>query len=147
MSISEQAASEEKEVAAVVRRFANNKFDVDGFLATWDDEAGEVLYQAEERLAPFFTLDDVKAYFEGLADVIRAVRDVGVVDYKVRLLGDVATVYTRAWCRISFARVPRPVDGQVRQSFVLRRRPDGWRIVEYHESRQAPGFEEATGEW
>jgi ketosteroid isomerase-like protein len=33
-------------------------------------------------------------------------------------------------------------DGEVRCSFVLRRTPDGWRLVHYHESRLV-GVDEA----
>jgi ketosteroid isomerase-like protein len=43
--------------------------------------------------------------------------------------------------------VPESVDGQIRQSFFLRKRADGWKIVHYHESRQPTGFERAVGDW
>lgn len=140
--------TDEEAILATLRRFSRafDSFDTEQFMSTWDDEAA-IVYQPEELLRPIFDRDDLRAYFDHLPDVIRRFNDNRVIDFKLQVDGDVATVYVRFWSRISFAKVPQTADGQIRQSFVLRRRDDEWRLVHYHESRQASGMEEAVGDW
>lgn len=141
--------AERDAVVAVVRRFSRafDRFDTEQFLSTWDADAEQIVYQPEELRDAIFDLEALRRYFDNLPSVIRGFRDIQVLDFKLDVDGDVATLYVRFWCRIAFARVPQTADGQIRQSFVLRRRADGWRIVHYHESRQAAGMEEAVGAW
>jgi ketosteroid isomerase-like protein len=136
-------------VLGVVRRFSRafDNFDTDAFLSTWDSDAPSIVYPAEELSYALFGFDALRVYFTNLPNVIRDFRDIKVLDMKIAVDGDYATVYVRFSCRISFAAVPQVSDGQIRQSFVLRRRMAGWRIVHYHESRQAAGMEAAVGEW
>lgn len=140
--------TDEEAILATLRRFSRafDSFDTEQFMSTWDDEAA-IVYQPEELLRPIFDRDDLRAYFDHLPDVIRRFNDNRVIDFKLQVDGDVATVYVRFWSRISFAKVPQTADGQIRQSFVLRRRDGEWRLVHYHESRQAAGMEEAVGDW
>lgn len=143
-----ETKTDQDAILATLRRFSRafDSFDTDQFMSTWDEEA-EIVYQPEELLHPIFDRDDLRAYFDHLPEVIRRFNDNRVIDFKLQTHGDLATVYVRFWSRISFAKVPQTADGQIRQSFVLRRRDDGWRLVHYHESRQAAGMEEAVGDW
>jgi hypothetical protein len=143
-----ETKTDQDAILATLRRFSRafDSFDTEQFMSTWDEEA-EIVYQPEELLYPIFDRDDLRAYFDHLPEVIRRFNDNRVIDFKLQTHGDLATVYVRFWSRISFAKVPQTADGQIRQSFVLRRRDDGWRLVHYHESRQATGMEEAVGDW
>jgi uncharacterized protein (TIGR02246 family) len=143
------AAQETDAVVDVVRRFSRafDTFDVDQFIDTFDDEASAIVYQPEELRHAIFHLDALRDYFANMPNVIQGFRDIKVIDFQVDIEGETATVYVRFWCRISFARVPQTADGQIRQTFVLRKRKDGWRIAHYHESRQATGMEAAVGSW
>jgi ketosteroid isomerase-like protein len=133
----------------VLRTFSSafQTFDTDSFMSTWDEQAPAIVYQPEELRHAIHSLTELRAYFEHLPEVVRAMHDVKVIDFRLDVDGDVATVFVRFWCRIAFAQVPEVSDGQIRQSFVLRRRAAGWKLVHYHESRQAAGFERAVGEW
>jgi ketosteroid isomerase-like protein len=138
----------EAEVLDVLRRFsaAFNTYDTESFMSTWDEDA-PLVYQPEELRYPILSLADLREYFDNVPNVVRHMHDVKVIDLKISIEDGVALVYVRFWCRIAFTKVPETSDGQIRQSFVLRRRSSGWRLVHYHESRQAPGFERAVGEW
>jgi ketosteroid isomerase-like protein len=141
--------AEEQAVLGVLRTFSGafTTFDTDSFMSTWDEEAASIVYQPEELRHALFSLEELREYFDNLPNVVRAMHDVKVIDFRTSVDGEVATVFVRFWCRIAFARVPEVSDGQIRQSFVLRRRDAGWKLVHYHESRQAAGFERAVGEW
>lgn len=141
--------TEEKDVVNVLRTFSGafNTYDTDAFMSSWDETAESIVYQPEELRHAIFTLEDLRAYFDNVPNVVRTMHDVKVIDFKINIEGDVAMVFVRFWCRIAFAQIPETSDGQIRQSFILRRRPAGWKLVHYHESRQAPGFERAVGEW
>lgn len=143
------AKQREEQVVKVLRRFsgAYNTFDTDSFMSAWDEDAERIVYQPEELRYPILDLAKLREYFDNVPNVVRKMHDVRVIDFQIDIEGDMATVYVRFWCRIAFAKVPETVDGQIRQSFILRRRGEDWKLVHYHESRQAPGFERAVGEW
>jgi ketosteroid isomerase-like protein len=133
-----------KTIGTFTRAFQG--FETDTMTAVWTDdyitstdETG-IIYQAEERLAPIFTIADLKKYADNLPNVLSHLEDVSLLDRKVSIAGDVAYAYIRFWCRAVMTS-GAAVDGQVRQTFILRKRDDGWAIVHYHESRQSPGFE------
>jgi uncharacterized protein (TIGR02246 family) len=143
------AATDETDVMDVVRRFSQtfDTLDVDQFIKLWANEASLIVYQPEELLSPIYDLKSLRAYFANLANVIRGFRDTKVIDLRIDVTGDTATVFVRFWTRIAFAREAKVLDGQIRQTFLLRRRDDRWRLVHYHESRQVPGLESVSGDW
>ncbi|MBS1886449.1 MAG: nuclear transport factor 2 family protein [Actinobacteria bacterium] len=138
-----------EEIVTVLRRFsaAFNSHDTDSFMSTWDETAEKIVYQPEELRFPILSLSALREYFDNVPNVVRRMHDIRVIDFEIDVEGDVAMVYVRFWCRIAFAKVPETVDGQIRQSFILKRRGEEWKLAHYHESRQAPGFERAVGEW
>jgi ketosteroid isomerase-like protein len=140
---------ERSAVVGVVRQFSEafGRFDVDALIGLWDDSARRIVYLPEELREPIFDLKALRAYFENVPNVVRRMHDVKVIDFELDVDREVATVFVRFWARIAFAKVPETVDGQIRQSFVLRKRDAGWKLVHYHESRQAAGFERAVGDW
>jgi ketosteroid isomerase-like protein len=144
-----QRENEQDAVMRVVKKFSRSfdNFDTNAFMSTWDADAANIVYQPEELRYAIFDMEGLRVYFDNLPNVIRRFHDVKVLDLKLTIDEDFATVYVRFWCRIAFARVPETADGQIRQSFVLRKRNDTWRILHYHESRQAAGMEAAVGQW
>lgn len=137
-----------KTVMKVLRQFSDAvaNEDADAYMAAWDDSA-EIVHMPEELRYAIFDQKALRAYFDNVPNVVKAIHDVKVIDFKVDVEGDAAHAFVRFWGRLSFAKVPEVLDGQIRQSFFLRRRADGWKIVHYHESRQPPGLERAVGEW
>ena len=140
---------DEKEIKQVLRHFTRcfSTYDAEGFVKIWDDQADFIVYQPEELPHAFFSIAELREYANNLKNVVKGMGDVKVIDFKIVVDGDFATVFVRFWARLSFMKVPQVVDGQIRQSFVLRRREDGWKLTHYHESRQAAGFEQAVGTW
>lgn len=151
--MSTDAATDTKQqqqaVMKVLRQFSDayNSFDTDAFMATWDDSAERIVHMPEELRSAIFDRKALRDYFDNVPNVIKGMHDVKVIDFELDVEGDSAAVFVRFWARLSFARVPESVDGQIRQSFFLRKRADGWKIVHYHESRQPTGFERAVGDW
>jgi uncharacterized protein (TIGR02246 family) len=146
-----EPSADEKAVVDVIRRFARafGNHDTEQFMAVWDHEYGDrIVYQPEEIGTDVRGLDGIRAYFEHVPQVVRALREVKTIDFRVELISDdFALVHNRFWCRLALHKRPFTYDGQVRQSFVLRKRDGEWRVIHYHESRQSPGFEEAVGQW
>jgi ketosteroid isomerase-like protein len=144
-----EAPPETSDVMLVVRTFSRcfDDFDTDRFISLWDDQASLIVYQPEELHSTIFNLSALRAYFASLPNVIRGFRDTKVIDLRSDITGDTATVFVRFWTRISFAREARVLDGQIRQTFLLRRRDNRWKLVHYHESRQVPGLESVSGDW
>jgi ketosteroid isomerase-like protein len=147
--LSTDPKQEQQAVTKVLRQFSSayNTFDTDAFMATWDDTADRIVFMPEELRYAIFELHALRDYFDNLPAVIKGMHDVKVIDFELDVDGDAAVVFVRFWARLSFAKVPESVDGQLRQSFFLRKRADGWKIVHYHESRQPTGFERAVGDW
>lgn len=143
------AKDEQAAVAKVIRKFSDafGRFDVDALMDLWDDSIERIVYQPEELRYAIFDRGALREYFENVPNVVRRLHDVKVIDFEIDIEGDSAVVFVRFWGRIAFAKVPETVDGQIRQSFVLRKRDAGWKLVHYHESRQAAGFERAVGDW
>jgi uncharacterized protein (TIGR02246 family) len=140
----------EQAVLDVIRRFARafTDRDTDAFMSLWDAEYGDrIVYQPEELCEAVHGREEVRRYFEHVPSVVVAIRDVKPVDLKIEVLGELALVHNRFWCRLALHRNPFVYDGQVRQTFVLRQRDGAWHLLHYHESRQSPGFAEAVGSW
>lgn len=144
--MSERGNSENdiSEVKQVIQRFARAfaQVDVAGLRAVWDEQYPVPVYQPEETLAPMLTKDAVHGYFEHLPEVIRGVTDIQPIDFKVDVLGEVAHAFSRARAKLLFVRSSDTLDGEVRQTFILRKRDGAWRMIHYHESRLTPGLEE-----
>ncbi|PXY18888.1 YybH family protein [Prauserella muralis] len=133
--------SEEEAVTAVMRSFSRavGTFDADLMVSLWDPAAETIVYQPEELHHAIYSRDALHSYIRNLPHVIRGLYDTRVVDRKLEVCGEFAHAYVRFWCRIERPD-DEPVDGQVRQTYLLRKRPSGWFFVQYHESRQVPGF-------
>ncbi|WP_169748009.1 YybH family protein [Pseudonocardia acaciae] len=135
--------SAEREVLRAIGAFtrAIEAHDVEGIVAAWDDQADTVVYQPEEDAAPLLSVAEIRAYAATLHSFFAHAHDVALLDKKVLFLDDrAAHVYLRFWCGLELAS-GRRIDGQIRQSFALVKRDDGWRIAHYHESRKTPGFD------
>jgi len=126
---------------STLRRFSRGiiTFNPDLVLSALDPDDGALVYQPEERPDALHTRADVERYVSTLNRVIGGFADTRVVDTKVDIMGEFAHVYVRFWCRI-YQVDGEPMDGQVRQTFVLRRHDHDWYVRHYHESRQILGF-------
>jgi uncharacterized protein (TIGR02246 family) len=128
-----------KAVAAFSRAFA--AADAEKLAALWDDEFPNPVCQPEETLEPYIGMEAIRSYINHIPEVIEGVTDIRPIDFHVDVVGDVAVAYARAEATLRFARENATLPGQVRQTLVLRRRDDGWRLIQYHESRLTPGLE------
>lgn len=114
-------------------------FEPTPIVQSLDPDSDGLTYQPEERPDALTSRDEVQRYIEKLDQVIGGFADTRVIETKIDVIGEIAHVFVRFWCRIH--RVDGDfVDGQVRQTFVLRSRGNTWFIRHYHESRQIPGF-------
>jgi ketosteroid isomerase-like protein len=127
------------------RAFSAPAVDVAELIALWDVEYPDPIYQPEELEAPLRSWPDLRAYFESLPTQITGVSDIHPLDMRVDVVGDVAYAYTRTSGSLGLVRRDEPLEGEVRQTFVMRRRDAEWRLVHHHESRMTPGLEDAVG--
>jgi ketosteroid isomerase-like protein len=135
----EPVATDERDVLRAIRAFIRTfeNFDVEAMVAAWDDKAEQIVYQPEERAAPMFSIAEVREYARTLPDFFVKATDVSLIDKKVLVMGGAtAHVYIRLSCSIELTS-GRHINGQLRQSFMLTKRDETWRLVHYHESRQS----------
>jgi ketosteroid isomerase-like protein len=132
-----------KAVRTAVGRFARAFAATDGsaLARLWDDEYPYPAYQPEEIDAPLLNVADIFAYFDNLKSVIRGVFDIEPRHLQLDVIGDFAHVFSTATATLVFVREDVRLEGEVRQSFVLRKRAGEWRFIHYHESRLTPGLE------
>ena len=125
-------------ISGFIRTFEN--FDVEAMVAAWDDKADQIVYQPEERIAPMFSIAEIREYARTVPHFFAKATDVSLIDKKVTVLGGAtAHVYIRLWCSIELTS-GRRINGQLRQSFMLTKRDGAWLLVHYHESRQSLDF-------
>ena len=67
-------------------------------------------------------------------------RDQSVKEFEADVIGDMAWVFLRGTITFDIPGLSEPVSGLARQTFILRKTPDGWKVIHYHESRETPGL-------
>jgi ketosteroid isomerase-like protein len=129
-------------VKKVVRRWARtfSSKDLEGVLATWDRTYPHIIYQAEEFPDPLRGWSEVEHYYRTFLPLISNLRDQSIIDFEVDVLGDVAWCYMRGTITFDIAGSTTSVSGEVRQLFLFRRTSGGWKIIQYHDSRETPGL-------
>jgi ketosteroid isomerase-like protein len=112
--------------------------DVDGLRNLWDNTYDGLIYQAEEFAGPLTTWIQIKHYYrEVLSKVILRVERWHRTGLWIRTFGDTAYAYATTDFTMVVKNVSQPYRGTVRQTFLVRRLNDGWKIVHYHESLQS----------
>lgn len=140
-----QPQDDARAVRRVIAQFSSGIANLDpaAMYAVWDRDYEGGVYQPEELVEPLFTAEEVRDYLDKFPSILEEASDIRSLDFRVDVLGDVAHAYSRSSARLTFHKLPEPVEGEVRQTFVLRKRDGQWRFIHYHESRVTPGFEEA----
>jgi ketosteroid isomerase-like protein len=131
-------------VKKVIRRWARafaNK-DLPAVFEAWDQDYPNIIYQAEEYPDPLRGWAEVDHYYRGIAKLAQNFRDQSVVDFDVDVIGDVAWCYLRGTTTFDILGSEQIVTGLVRQVFLLRKTAGGWKIIQYHDSREVPELRE-----
>lgn len=136
--------SQRDEVTRVVRRWAKAfaSGDADGVLAQFDSEYASLLHQPEEFPGPIRGWDDLTHYYRRMVELSTNMRDHALAEIEADVVGETAWCYLRGSVTFDIAGSDASVSGEARQSFLLRRRGDEWKIIHYHESRETPGLRE-----
>jgi ketosteroid isomerase-like protein len=134
--------AEKDAVRKVIRRWARafGAKDVAAVLETWDRDYENIIYQAEEFPDPLRGWAEVEHYYREIAKLAQNFRDQSVIDFEVDVLGDVAWCYLRGTTTFDILGSDQMVTGLVRQMFLLRKTPGGWKIIQYHDSREVPAL-------
>jgi uncharacterized protein (TIGR02246 family) len=140
--------SDVEQVGSLVRRWARafSSNDAETIMALWDEDYRHSLHQAEEFPDPMRGREEIRAYNENMASQAKNFRDPSVTDFLVDVIGDTAWCYLRGDITFDLPELDKPIKGQARQTFLLRRTPAGWRIIHYHESRETPGLRDPLRE-
>lgn len=132
------------EIVSTIKRWARafSAGDAETIMSLWDRSYPELIHQAEEFPDPLRGWDEIERYNHAMAKNASGHRDHGVHDLVADVLGDVAWCYLRGSITFDWPGLDKPIAGQARQLFLLRRRPNGWKFIQYHESRETPGLRE-----
>lgn len=130
------------DVKNVIKRWANafGRNDAEAILDLWDEGYSPLMYQAEEFPDPLRGYEELKHYMTAMMDTAENIRGQALADLEADVMGDVAWCYIRGSITFDIPGLDQPIDGEARQTFVLRRTDGGWKIVHYHESRETPGL-------
>lgn len=115
--------------------------DVDDMLAAFDETFDGLIYLAEEAGMAAVGEPALRTYWERTTKtVLSAVTKwTPIGEVQVVVIDDrTALIFSRLDTRLHIRGIQRPLDGPLRISLLVRRRPsdDRWKIIHYHESRQ-----------
>jgi ketosteroid isomerase-like protein len=131
---------EKDAVKKVIRRWARafSTKDLAAVYETWDQDYPNIIYQAEEFPDPLRGWAEVAHYYREITRLAQNFRDQSVIDFDVDVIGDVAWCYLRGTTTFDILGSDQIVTGMVRQVFLLRKTASGWKIIQYHDSREVP---------
>jgi ketosteroid isomerase-like protein len=131
------AASEQdrQQIAAVIEQYRRGfaTLDVEGLKAIWDKDYDNIIYIAQEKPQPTRGWAAVERYYEDVAGLLERVTVMTVSDLSVDVLGDVAYAYCVFHFEGEMKGRSHIADG--RDTFILRRKGETWKVIHYHESR------------
>lgn len=141
------AAAADVEVEAVkkiVRRWARafSALDAETILSLWDSSYPKIMHQAEEFPDPIRGFDELSHYNRTMMTLASNLRDQSLIDLEADVIGDMGWCYLRGTITFDIPGMKESLRGQARQTFILRKAADGWKIIHYHESRETPGLRE-----
>lgn len=110
--------------------------DIELMLSLFDLESGDLAYQSEENEGPLVTGEALTSYWNRATELIKEVPAWEPLTNKFAVIGDSAFVYTKLQTSLLTTLFPEPFEGELRVTLGLIKRGEGWRIIQYHESRQ-----------
>jgi ketosteroid isomerase-like protein len=142
--MADQLEAERDAVKKVVRRWARafSALDADGILGVWDKSYPKIMHQAEEFPDPIRGWDELSHYNRAMMGLASNLRDQSLIDLEADVIGDMAWCYIRGTITFDIPNLDKPITGQTRQTFILRKTGEGWKVIHYHESRETPGLRE-----
>ena len=142
--MAESVEADREAVKKVVRRWARafSSGDADAVLAVWDRAYPMIRHQAEEFPDPLRGWDELSHYNRTMVRLASGFRDQSVLDLEADVIGDMAWCYLRGTITFDVETMSKPITGVARQTFILHRTADGWKVIHYHESRETPGLRE-----
>lgn len=132
--------AEKDQVRKTIKRWAKafGTKDLAGILAEWDLDYPHIVYQAEEYPDPLRGAKEIEFYYRGITQLAQNLRGQSVIDFDVDVIGEVAWCYLRGTITFDILNSEQKVSGEVRQTFLLRKTERGWKIIQYHDSRETP---------
>jgi len=123
------------EVDEVIREWylALNANDVDRVKSIWDRTYDQLVYIAEENNEALYGWSGVEGYYDGLKS------DVGSVEWKIDdlqtdVIGEAAWAYLTYVVEVEMKSFNRTMTFNGRNTFMLRKTDNQWKIIHYHES-------------
>ena len=130
------ASSQEREqVEAVIHEWnaAANAKDVARLKALWDQDYPQLLYIAEENDEALSDWASISRYYDALPELVLSL-DWKIDGLKVDVVGGVAYAYLSYLVRADVRGIDHTMVLRGRNTFVLHRSWDSWRLIHYHES-------------
>ena len=136
MASSEQ---DRQQIAAVIEQYRLGFATLDAatLTAIWDHSYDNIIYIPLESAQPVRGWAGVEQYYNRVARLLRA-RVMAVSDLSVDVIGDVAYAFCTFHFEGEISGNKHTIDG--RNTFILRRKNEAWKVIHYHESR--PGSSE-----
>ncbi|MEV5303253.1 nuclear transport factor 2 family protein [Amycolatopsis methanolica] len=131
------SANDQKEVVELYKSWcaAFQSLDVSGMKKLFDQEFQGLIYQSEETESPMYTWGEIDAYWDNIPGIVSSIPEWRVLDEKVAVDDDTATVYLKLATHIELVGAKEPLVGVLRATLGARKRDGVWRLVSLHESR------------
>ncbi len=131
---------EHQQIATVIEQYRRGfaTLDVEVLKDIWDQEYDNIIYIAQELAEPVQGWSGVEHYYNGVIESLEQVNLMTISDLSINLLGEIAF----AFCMFHFEggvkgeSKPRIADG--RNTFILRYKEVGWKVIHFHESCPGP---------
>ena len=126
-----------QQVMKVLEKYSTSweAMDWEGLKSIWDRGYDHILYIPEEREQPIRGWTEVEEYFRHAAQSVATMYAMQLSDIVIDVFGDTAYAFCNFYFKADIKRKAETFETGGRNTYILRRRDDGWKVIHYHESR------------
>ncbi len=138
--------SDKEQVQGLIRDWASafGSVDIDRIKGLWDQDYSQLIYIAEENNDHLSSWSEINGYYDAFPSMVNGL-DMNIDNVTVDVIGDAAYGYLTFVAKADIKGVDNPMTFQGRNTFVLRKTGDAWKIIHYHESLSRDRSHETWG--
>ena len=135
------STNDARQIEEVLTKYSRSweAMDWDGLKNIWDRDYPHILYIPEERPQPVSGWNGIEQYFENAAQSVVSVHAMQLSGITIDVFEDTAYAFCDFYFEADIKRMPETFKTNGRDTFILRRKKEDWKVIHYHESRPHSG--------
>ncbi|QBI19611.1 DUF4440 domain-containing protein [Egibacter rhizosphaerae] len=132
------SAQDRQQITAIIEQYRRGfaTMDAETLKSIWDRDYRNLIYIAQEAAGPILGWAVIEQYYENVTGFLGSVSTMTIADVSVDVLGDTAYAFCTFHFEGELEGESHIADG--RNTFILRRKGGGWKVIHYHESLPGP---------